>query len=68
VPRSKGRSDEDRTGEVIPQLPTKRQGSRPAFFYTRKMSGRYEDAARLFEEITTSDDYVEILTLPCSSG
>jgi len=26
--------------------------------------GRYEDAARLFEEITTSDDYVEFLTLP----
>ena len=27
-------------------------------------AGRYEDAARLFEEITTSDDYVEFLTLP----
>jgi malate synthase len=27
-------------------------------------AGRYEDAARLFEEITTHDDYVEFLTLP----
>ena len=27
-------------------------------------AGRYEDAARLFEEIITSDDYVEFLTLP----
>jgi malate synthase len=27
-------------------------------------AGRYEEAARLFEEITTSDDYVEFLTLP----
>jgi malate synthase len=27
-------------------------------------AGRYADAAKLFEEITTSDDYVEFLTLP----
>ena len=27
-------------------------------------AGKYEDAARLFEEITTSDDYTEFLTLP----
>ena len=27
-------------------------------------AGRYEDAARLFEEITTRDEYVEFLTLP----
>lgn len=27
-------------------------------------SGRYEEAARLFDAITTSDDYVEFLTLP----
>jgi malate synthase len=27
-------------------------------------AGRYEDAAKLFEEITTSDEYVEFLTLP----
>jgi malate synthase len=27
-------------------------------------TGRYEEAARLFDEITTSDDYVEFLTLP----
>jgi malate synthase len=27
-------------------------------------AGRYEDAAILFEEITTRDDYVEFLTLP----
>jgi len=27
-------------------------------------AGRYEEAARLFEEITASDDYVEFLTLP----
>jgi malate synthase len=27
-------------------------------------AGRYADAARIFEEITTSDDYVEFLTLP----
>ena len=27
-------------------------------------AGRYEDAARLFEQITLSDDYVEFLTLP----
>jgi len=27
-------------------------------------AGRYEEAARLFEQITTSDDYVEFLTLP----
>jgi len=28
------------------------------------VAGRYEDAAILFEEITTRDDYVEFLTLP----
>jgi malate synthase len=27
-------------------------------------AGRYADGAKLFEEITTSDDYVEFLTLP----
>ena len=27
-------------------------------------TGCYEEAARLFEEITASDDYVEFLTLP----
>jgi malate synthase len=27
-------------------------------------TGQYEEAARLFDEITTSDDYVEFLTLP----
>ena len=27
-------------------------------------AGRYEDAAKLFDAITTSDDYVEFLTLP----
>jgi len=27
-------------------------------------AGRYEEAARLFEQITASDDYVEFLTLP----
>ena len=27
-------------------------------------AGEYEEAARLFEEITTSDEYVEFLTLP----
>jgi malate synthase len=27
-------------------------------------AGRYEEAAQLFEEITTSEDYVEFLTLP----
>ncbi|MBI4204080.1 MAG: malate synthase A [Betaproteobacteria bacterium] len=27
-------------------------------------AGKYEDAARLFEEITTRDDYTEFLTLP----
>jgi malate synthase len=27
-------------------------------------AGRYEEAAALFDEITTSDDYVEFLTLP----
>jgi malate synthase len=27
-------------------------------------AGRYDDAARLFEEITTDDEYVEFLTLP----
>ena len=27
-------------------------------------AGRYEEAARLFDRITTSDDYVEFLTLP----
>jgi malate synthase len=26
--------------------------------------GRYEEAARLFDEITASDEYVEFLTLP----
>ena len=30
----------------------------------RWVAGRYEDGARLFEEITTRDDYVEFLTLP----
>jgi len=29
-------------------------------------AGRYEEAARLFDEITTSDHYVEFLTLPGS--
>jgi len=28
------------------------------------VSGRYEDAARLFEAFTTSDDHVEFLPLP----
>ena len=32
---------------------------------TAWQAGRYEEAARLFDEITTSDDYVEFLTLPC---
>ena len=27
-------------------------------------AGRYEEAAHLFERITTADDYVEFLTLP----
>jgi malate synthase len=27
-------------------------------------AGRYEDAARLFEQLTTGDEYVEFLTLP----
>ena len=27
-------------------------------------AGRYEEAAKLFDEITTTDDYVEFLTLP----
>ena len=27
-------------------------------------AGRYAEGAKLFEEITTSDDYVEFLTLP----
>jgi malate synthase len=27
-------------------------------------AGKYEDAARLFEEITTRDEYTEFLTLP----
>jgi len=27
-------------------------------------AGRYEEAATLFDEITSSDDYVEFLTLP----
>ncbi|MBI2295133.1 MAG: malate synthase A [Betaproteobacteria bacterium] len=27
-------------------------------------AGRYEEAAKLFDQITTSDDYVEFLTLP----
>jgi malate synthase len=31
-------------------------------------AGRYADGARLFEEITTSDDYVEFLTLPAYSA
>jgi malate synthase len=26
--------------------------------------GKYEEAAELFDEITTSDDFVEFLTLP----
>jgi malate synthase len=28
------------------------------------LAGRYEEAALLFEELTTADDYVEFLTLP----
>ena len=27
-------------------------------------AGEYDEAARLFDEITTSDEYVEFLTLP----
>jgi hypothetical protein len=27
-------------------------------------AGKYEEAARLFEEITTRDEYTEFLTLP----
>jgi malate synthase len=27
-------------------------------------AGRYEEASKLFDEISTSDDYVEFLTLP----
>jgi malate synthase len=29
-----------------------------------RAAGKYEDAARLFEELTTGDDYTEFLTLP----
>ena len=28
------------------------------------LAGRYEEAALLFEELTTADEYVEFLTLP----
>jgi malate synthase len=31
-------------------------------------AGRYAEGAKLFEEITTSDDYVEFLTLPAYAG
>ena len=31
---------------------------------TAWQSGEYDEAARLFDEITTSDQYVEFLTLP----
>ena len=31
---------------------------------TAWQAGRYEKAAKLFEQITASDDYVEFLTLP----
>jgi malate synthase len=44
---------------VAEELDRIREMLGPAF-----AAGRYEEAARLFEEITVTDDYVEFLTLP----
>jgi hypothetical protein len=53
-----------RSEEVNSLFSGKRQGSPLPFLLMHTVSGRYEDAARLFEAITTSDDHVEFLTLP----
>jgi malate synthase len=46
--------------ELLPQeLDNVRQSLGPAF-----AQGRYEEAAELFDQITTSDEFVEFLTLP----
>jgi len=45
-------------------LPEELQKVRALLGEAEWRAGRYEEAAALFEEITTSDDYVEFLTLP----
>jgi malate synthase len=32
--------------------------------YGSRWTKQYEDASRMFDELTTSDDFVEFLTLP----
>jgi malate synthase len=45
-------------------LPEELQKVRVLLGETAWKNGRYEEAAALFERITTGDDYVEFLTLP----
>jgi malate synthase len=45
-------------------LPAELQKVRELLGETAWKAGRYEEGAALFERITTSDDYVEFLTLP----
>ena len=53
------------TGDIIRKLlPEELAKARALLGEETWKSGRYQEAAGLFEAITTSDDYVEFLTLP----
>ncbi|HEU0289947.1 MAG TPA: malate synthase A [Burkholderiales bacterium] len=53
------------TGDIIRKLlPEELAKARALLGEETWRSGRYQEAAGLFEAITTSDDYVEFLTLP----
>ena len=53
------------TGDIIRKLlPEELAKARALLGEESWKSGRYQEAAGLFETITTSDDYVEFLTLP----
>lgn len=63
----KGVLDDGRkvTRELIRQLlPEELAKIKPLLGEAAWNAGRYEEAAKLFDEITTSDEYVEFLTLP----
>jgi malate synthase len=63
----KGVLDDGRkvTKELIRKLlPEELAKIKPLLGETAWNAGRYEEAAKMFDEITTSNDYVEFLTLP----
>ncbi len=63
----KGELDDGRkiTGDMfLSMLPEELARVRRELGETAWQAGRYEEAAKLFKQITASDDYVEFLTLP----